>query len=167
MKATHFIAVQITIVLVLIGAFFGHSNDAAAKPAKTGVQKVSDSSKIEGAWKMTAYKYRDAAEFTNLAKEEQTRFKFITGGKFIWVVYDPKTMDIEASAGGKYVLNGSKYTETPEYGYGPDSKAMRNKEQSFTVHLDGEKLRQTGILHFGGEKPEEMKLEEVWVRVKE
>jgi hypothetical protein len=49
--------------------------------------------------------------------------------------------------------------ETPEFGLGADSVAMRGIEQTFMVKVEDDTLRQSGTLKFGGANPENMKLE--------
>lgn len=126
MKASHLLAVQITGVLLFVGVLTTYSKLAGAKSEASTTASRPVHSSIEGTWKMVSYKYRDAP-MTEVPKEEQTHLKFITGGNFIWVNYDPKSKEIDTSAGGKYVLESKTYVETPEFGLGDESKSMRNK----------------------------------------
>ena len=159
MNSKQWFAAHVSLVLVAGGVV------AHARHEQKASEKTALHSRADGAWRLVSYKYRDA-DLTEVPKDQRNHQKYITGGRFIWIDIDPKTKEIHSSAGGKYVLDGNTMKETPEFGLGAESVAIRGIEQTFTVKLEGDTLRQTGTLKFGGANPENMKLEEVWERVK-
>ena len=112
-----------------------------------------------GTWRLISTKYGDAKEFSDVSKDEP-HIKIITPTHFIWVIYDPKTKLVSTSMGGSCRLQGSNYTETIEYFLPEGMKVYLGKEQVFTIKIEGDKLFQSGKLS------DEMKIEEVWQRVK-
>ena len=62
-------------------------------------------------------------------------------------------------AGGPYTLNGNSYTDSIEF-VGTGLETYLGKKQSFTIKVDGDKLRQSRQLSDG------LKIEEVWQRLK-
>ncbi len=148
-------------VLLLAGCLFvvhAQSSRKVDVPAVRG--------KLEGTWRLASHKYGSATAFTAVPREPQTRLKYITSSHFIWVVYDPKTKELQDSAGGTIVVNGNVLKETPQFGLGEGAKDLRDKEQTFDIKVDGDTYRQSGTLVFGGQHPGSMKLEEIWERVK-
>ena len=132
-------------VLMLTAVLF------AAQPSKDADSHV-------GTWRLVSTKYRDAAEFSDVSKDEP-HLKMLTATHFIWVIYDAKGA-ISASMGGTYGLQDGHYTETVEF-FQPDSmKVYLGKKQEFTIRIDGDKLTQSGKLSDGA------KIEEVWQRAK-
>ena len=161
MNSKQSFVLQTSVVFVLAGSLL-----ANARPGQKADDKPATTAKVEGTWRLTSTKYGNVANFTDIPKAEQTHLKYIIGGRFIWVDYDQKTREIKSSAGGKYALSGESYKEVPEYGLGKDFASIRDKQQSFTVKIKGDKLRQSGILKLGGANATTLKLEEVWERVK-
>lgn len=138
--------IQITaLALLLTVALFG------AEPGKNASHL--------GTWRLISTKYADAKEFSDVSKDEP-HIKIITPTHFNWVIYDPKTGLVSSSMGGSCRLQGSNYTETIEYFFPEGMKAYLGKEQVFTIKIEGDKLFQSGKLS------DEMKIEEVWQRVK-
>ena len=84
--------------------------------------------------------------------------KIISGGHFIFAVYDPQTGKPLYAAGGTYILNGTAYTEHMDFASDQIS-ALIGKDQRFTVKVDGDTFTQTGTLSNG------KALSEVWKRV--
>lgn len=156
MRSRHWFAAEVTLLLVAGSLFLVH--------AQTNKRAAHD--RLIGAWRMVSFKYRDAAAFTDVPEAERTHLKYFTGSRFIWVDYDSKTKEMQSAAGGKYVLEGNVLKETPEFGLGTEAADMRDREQTFSVKIEGDTYRQSGTLVFGGKNPENMKLEEVWKRVK-
>ena len=110
-----------------------------------------------GTWKLSSAKY-DGAEVD--LGTLGTTLKHITPGNFMWVSYDPNTGEVTRTSGGTYKLDGEKYEETPRYGLSKDFEVVKDKQQTFTIKIDGDTLHQDGMLSNG------LKLEEDWERVK-
>jgi hypothetical protein len=110
-----------------------------------------------GTWKLTSAKYD--GQQADLA-ELGTTLKHITPGNFMWVSYKPDTGEVTRSAGGTYKLDGDNYEETPRYGLSADFDAVKDKQHTFTIKIEGDTLHQDGKLSSG------LKIEEVWERVK-
>ncbi len=111
-----------------------------------------------GTWQLVSTKYGDAKEFSDYPKERR-RLKLITATHFTWVDYDTNTKKIASSAGGPYTLRDGVYTETIEF-VGEGMETYLGKNQEFKIHVDGDKLYQSGQLSDG------LKIEEVWQRAK-
>jgi hypothetical protein len=159
MNSKQWFAAHVSLLLIA-GVVVAHARQEQKASDKAAMHGPTD-----GAWRLVSYKYRDA-DLTEVPKDQRNHQKYITGGRFIWIDINPNTKEIQSAAGGKYVLDGKTMKETPEFGLGADSVAMRGIEQTFTVKLEGDTLRQSGTLKFGGANPENMKLEEVWERIK-
>jgi hypothetical protein len=110
-----------------------------------------------GTWKLLSAKYGDDA--VDVAKLGVT-LKHITPTSFMWLSYDPETKEVSRTSGGTYTLKGDQYEETPRYGLGGDAALTRDKVQSFTLKIDGDKWHQVGTLSNG------VKIDEVWERCK-
>lgn len=128
--------------------------------ASTAEEKQSGnlSSSLIGTWELASIKYGDATEFTDAPKEVRA-MKFVNGTHFIWVRLDAKKK-ITLSLGGTYKVNGDKYAEKPEFSLGDGMEEYVDKEQSFTLKVDGDKWTHSGTLSDG------TKLSEIWRRVK-
>jgi hypothetical protein len=111
-----------------------------------------------GTWRLVSYKYGDATEWSGLP-EGQKRLKLITDTHFTWVAYEPSGGKVSSMAGGTYTLAGEAYTETIDYA-GEGMTDYLGKKQSFTIHVEGDELRQSGQLSDG------TKIAEKWQRVK-
>jgi hypothetical protein len=75
----------------------------------------------------------------------------------MWATYD-QNGKVTRAAGGTYTLNGDAYEETPEYGVGEESQALRGKVQSFKCKIDGD------TWHHNGKLSNDLTIEEVWER---
>jgi len=111
-----------------------------------------------GSWRLVSYKYGGATEWSE-APEGQKRLKLITDTHFTWVAYEAASGKVLSMAGGTYTLAGEAYTETIDYA-GEGMADYFGKKQSFTIHVEGDELRQSGQLSDG------TKIEEKWQRVK-
>ena len=129
---------------------------AAAVVAQQETPKTSASHL--GTWQLISFKYGDAKDFSDFPKE-QRRIKSITETHFTWVEYQVASGKAESMAGGPYTLKGNSYAETIEF-VGTGMETYLGKKQSFTIKVDGDKLRQSGQLSDG------LKIEEVWQRSK-
>jgi hypothetical protein len=139
------------ILSVIISLAFAAVLVAQQQPAK------ADGSHL-GAWQLVSTKYGDAKEFSDYPKEHR-RVKLITATHFTWVDYDTGTGKASSMAGGHYTLQDGAYTETIEF-VGEGMETYLGKKQTFTIKIDGDKLVQSGQLS------DQLKLEEVWQRVK-
>jgi hypothetical protein len=86
--------------------------------------------------------------------------KHITPTSFVWLSYDPETKVVSRSAGGTYTLKGDQYEETPQFGFGSDFSVVRDKPQTSSFKIDGDKWHHTGALSNG------LKIDEVWEKCK-
>ena len=121
-------------------------------------EKSAPDGKHLGTWKLVSTKYGDATEFTKRG-EESLRLKLITATHFTWLEVDNSSKKVVASAGGKYTMAGTTYTETIDFA-GDGMEAFLGKPQKFTVKIEGDKLTQAGELSNG------LKIEEIWERMK-
>ena len=121
-------------------------------------EKTSPDGKHLGTWKLVSTKYGTATDFTKRG-EESVRLKLITATHFTWVEVENSSKKVVASAGGKYTMSGTTYTETIDFA-GDGMEGFLGKPQKFTVKVDGDKLTQSGELSNG------LKIEEIWERMK-
>ncbi len=121
-------------------------------------EKAPSEGKHLGTWKLVSTKYGTATDFTKRS-EESARVKLITATHFTWVEVDNNSKKVVASAGGKYTMAGTTYTETIDFA-GDGMEDFLGKPQKFTVKVDGDKLTQSGELSNG------LKIEEIWERMK-
>jgi hypothetical protein len=119
--------------------------------------KDDTAQKLIGTWKLLTAKYGD--DVVDVERLGVT-LKHITPTSFMLLSYDPQTKVISRTSGGSYTLQGDRYEETPRYGLGEDSALTRDKVQSFTVKIDGDKWHHVGTLSNG------VKIDEVWERCK-
>jgi hypothetical protein len=130
-----------------------------ARAVRSQVEKADDKScPLEGAWKMVDNKNGDAQEYQKLP-EGQQQIKFVTGGRFIWVVVAEGR--IINGAGGKYKVDKDKYTETIDYYTGEGQASLVGKSFDFTWKMDGKTWLHTGTIAVSGQ---ELKIDERWVR---
>jgi hypothetical protein len=109
--------------------------------------------KLVGAWKLVSAKYGGKEQTI-----QGTHLKHVTPSHFIWVTLD-KDGQIRESLGGSYTVDGDKYAESPEYGFGAIVAAFKGKTQAFTWKVEGSKWHHTGKLSTG------LAIEEVWEQV--
>ena len=106
---------------------------------------------LEGTWEMVSGQ--------QLPKGTRD-IKIISGGHFVWVIYDTEKGKPIYTGGGTYTLNGNSYTEHVDFMSEEISAGIVSKDQLFTVKVDGDTLTQTGTLSSG------QSLSETWKRAK-
>ncbi|HTL59883.1 MAG TPA: hypothetical protein VL361_29700 [Candidatus Limnocylindrales bacterium] len=111
-----------------------------------------------GTWRLASFKYGDTNQWSEVPND-QKRIKLITPTHFTWVAYEAATGKVLSTAGGRYTLRGSNYVETIEY-TGEGMSDYLGKQQSFTIKVETDTLRQSGQLSDG------LKIDEVWNRMK-
>jgi hypothetical protein len=145
---------SILLLSLLIGAL-GTAN-GMPRVAEQG-DKDSDGHTAIGTWKLVSAKY--GGEEIDVDKTGTT-LKHVTPTGFVWLTYDAATKVVSRTAGGTYTLKGDQYEETPQYGFGGDFEIIRNKPQSFSLKIEGDKWHHNGTLSNG------LMIEEVWERCK-
>ena len=81
---------------------------------------------LEGTWEMVSGQ--------QLPKGTRD-IKIISGGHFVWVVYETQKGKPLYTGGGTYVLNGVSYTEHVDFMSDEISAGIVGKDQSFTLHV--------------------------------
>lgn len=125
---------------------------AMEQGAKQGAEQ-----KPIGTWKLVSAKYGDQEQ--DLAKLGTT-LKHVTPIGFVWLSYDTQTKVVSRTAGGIYTLKDDQYEETPQYGFGSDFDVIRDRLQSFTIKIAGDRWHLSGAFSNG------LKIEEIWERCK-
>ena len=87
-------------------------------------------------------------------------YKHVTPEGFTWLSYRKRTGEMFRAAGGTYTLEGDRYTEKCEYGFGNDYAVIKNAAHAFTCRIEGDTWHHTGKLANGTQ------VEEVLTRVK-
>jgi hypothetical protein len=116
--------------------------------AASGAAAPETRTAIVGTWRLVSYNYQEKGDLMPVPAE-MVRIKHITPGHFQWVAYDAKTKKVVATAGGRWTMDGSKYTETVEYGSGDDYEVVKDQDHSFTMTVEGDRLHQKGKLASG------------------
>ncbi len=125
--------------------------------AEEACNKDENEQRVIGTWKLASAKYGDQeVKPENLG----TTLKHVTPTSFVWLSYNDETKVVSRTAGGTYTLKGDQYEETPQYGFGGDFDTIRDKPQSFSLKIEGDKWHHSGMLSNG------LKIEEVWERSK-
>lgn len=119
-----------------------------------------------GTWQLIAHKYGDATAFTDVQNEQYIHRKFITAHHFIWITCDRQTNQVLEAAGGACTFDQNAYSETPQYGLGPNFELVRDQQHLFTYTLQGEQWTMVGTLQLNGPEPSTLKSEEVWERLR-
>jgi hypothetical protein len=123
--------------------------DAPAKPSDLRTA-------IVGTWKMASMKVN--GEKNDLPATSVT-YKHVTPAGFTWLSYQKDTGVVFRAGGGTYTLAGDAYTETIEYGVGPDFEGIKNASHPFTCRIEGDTWHHTGRLASG------ITIDEEWTRV--
>jgi hypothetical protein len=134
------------MALVMLNAPAG----LAAKPAEGETR----GNKVDGAWRLVGIRDGDT-----YSKPDREQYKLVVGGRFIWTT--SKDGKIEYAAGGKYTVEGDKYTESIEFAH--DRDFLVGKEAKFTWKLDGDKWYHKGTLKTD---QGDVQIDELWERVK-
>ncbi len=74
--------------------------------------------------------------------------KILSGGHFMFAAYDKESGTPLYAAGGTYEVRGHSYVEHMEFATDKLS-GLVGKDQSFTIEVDGDMLRQKGTLSNG------------------
>jgi hypothetical protein len=115
----------------------------------SGTAWGSTGDKIEGHWELVSGQ--------NLPPGWK-EIKLISGGHFVWVIYDAQKKKSAYTGGGTYKVDGDHYTEHLDFMTVPGADALIDKDQPFTLKLEGNSLVITGTLSDGE------KLNETWKR---
>jgi hypothetical protein len=124
------------------------------------VERDDKPAPVEGAWKLTVSKNGDAQDYQKPPEGSQM-IKYVVGGRFVWTI--AREGKLELAAGGKYTVDGDKYTETIEYTHGEGQSALVGKTFDFTWKMDGGTWLHVGVLKLDGG---DVKIDEKWERCK-
>jgi hypothetical protein len=122
--------------------------------AQTG-HTSTERNKIEGTWE---HVFPDP-ESTQKPPEGIKHIKLIAGQHFVWVWYDSVKGNPQYTGGGTYTLTGDSYTEHINFINVKDADKFVDKDQPFTIKLEGDTLTISGKL------PNGQKISETWKRV--
>src|SRR3954470_14694316 len=81
-------------------------------PAREVRSQGDKASPLEGAWKQVEQKNGEAQEYQKLP-EGIEMINLVTGGRFVWTVTSQGR--VASMAGGKYRVDGDKYSESIEF----------------------------------------------------
>jgi hypothetical protein len=99
---------------------------------------------IEGTWEMVSGKWSWPDTTDLFPDTDNHRFiKMISRTHFVWIMQDTSRKDIYGFGGGKYTLDGDKYTEHIEMLKSPD---MIGKSVTFKMKVKGDTLIQSGTV---------------------
>lgn len=143
------VAIVLTLVLAVASCHVGQ---------QVQQEPGTKSGSLLGTWELASYKYGDQKESADFPKNGH-RVKMITETHWTWCEFETNTKEIQVGAGGSYTLDGDTYTESIDFAM-PGMMSYLGKKQVFTVRVEGDRLRQAGVLSDG------LKIEEVWNRVK-
>ena len=130
-------------------------------PAREVRSQGDKPSPLEGAWKQVEQKNGDAQEYQKFP-EGMEMINLVTGGRFIWTVVSQGR--VVAVAGGKYKVDGDKYTESIEYVSGQGvPESFVGSTFDFTCKVDGNTLHKVGTIQVNGQ---DYKIDEKWERCK-
>ena len=131
------ISMLLTTLLVCVIAF------------SSGTAWGATADKIEGQWELVS-----GQDLPSGWKE----IKLISGGHFVWVIYDTQKKNRAYTGGGSYKIEGDRYTEHVEFMTVDGADALIGKDQPYTLKMEGDNLVITGTLSSGD------KLNETWKR---
>lgn len=117
-----------------------------------------DPESLTGTWQLSSYKYGISNPSFIDVPQTRRRVKIINESHFTWVEFDASSGKVTQSAGGIYTLDGDTYTESIDFGLGMDSYI--GSKHDFTYKVIGD------ILFISGSLSDELKIEEIWQRVK-
>jgi hypothetical protein len=143
------------LIVVCVTAFaltLAQARDVPSQDGKPGP--------LDGAWKLIEAKNGGAQEYQKLPEGTQ-EIKYVTGGRFIWIVF--REGQITAAAGGKYTVEKDKYTEVIEYFVGDGQQSLVGKTFDFTWKLDGGTWLHVGVIKVNDQ---DLKIDEKWERCK-
>ncbi len=151
MRKQVFSTLLLLLVLGILGPAYGTLRGAEQ------VKKDAVEQTVIGTWKLVSAKSGDHE--IDVAKLGIT-LKHITPTSFMWLTYDSETKVVSRTAGGAYTIKGDQYEELPQYGFGSDFDIIRDKPQSFSIKIEGDRWHHSGTLSNG------LKIDEVWERCK-
>jgi len=134
--------IRINLAVVLATAMLFSCNNNSTK-SETKDQKLP----IEGTWQLLqgTLTEKGKATVTDYTKDQKF-IKVINGDHFSFMDHDltkgKQPKPIFSSGGGKYTLNGDKYTEYLEY---CNEREWENNKFDFTVTIKNDTLIQQGI----------------------
>lgn len=134
--------ILLVLAVAWLAVFLAWSQENGNRPRK---------SQVEGTWELVS-----AGQQLPKGTRE---IKMISGGHFVWVVYDTEKGKPIYTGGGTYTLNGISYTEHVDFMSDEISAGIVGKDQPFTIKMDGNTLAQTGALSNG------QSLSETWKRI--
>lgn len=102
---------------------------------------------VEGAWELLS---------GQPLPEGARDIKILSGGRFVFVAFDTRSGKPLYTAGGTYSLDGNAYTERMEFASERISDLI-GKDQSFTVEVREDMLKQQGTLTNGQPLKEEFR----------
>jgi hypothetical protein len=149
MRKQVFSTLLLLLAISTLGLAYG-----TLRATEQGGKEAAEQRQI-GTWKLVSAK--DGDQDLDLAKLGTT-LKHVTPTGFVWLSFDPETKVVSRTAGGTYILNGDQYEETPQYGFGSDFNGIREKPQSFSLKIEGDRWHHVGALSSG------QKIDEVWER---
>lgn len=126
MKLSYFICVLFLFVFLL-------SSTVSAQEKKNP---------IEGTWELVSAKWSNP-DTTGLwpVTDHDQQIKMISRTHFVWINQDTSRKDVYGFGGGKYTLDGDKYTEHIEMFNSPE---WIGKSVTFTMKVEGDTLIQSG-----------------------
>lgn len=132
-----------TSLAIALAAAVLFSCNSNSKPSETKEQKLT----VEGTWQLLqgTLTEKGKATVTDYTKDQKF-IKIINGDHFSFMDHDlskgklPKP--IFSAGGGRYTLNGDKYTEYLEY---CNEREWENHKFDFTVTIKNDTLIQQGI----------------------
>jgi len=127
---------------------------------------------LEGTWRLISYKYGKDDSFSKVPPFMEYR-KMLTKNHFTWVSYGENGDDVIGAGGGTYQVKGNKYTETSDF-FHPAGTVPPGTSTDFEFDLSGNTWKISGVIKSvkidpktgKTDKIEEIKLAEVWERVR-
>ena len=110
--------------------------------------------RIMGTWELVSADYSGQPRAAGT-----TQVKMISDKRFMWIQYDAAKNKTLESGFGTYVVNGDSYIEHTELlDVNGDASSFVGKDLTFTVHIDGDTMVQTGSVG-------QLALKETWKRI--
>jgi len=99
---------------------------------------------IEGTWELVSGKWSNPdTTYLFSVTDSGRQIKMISRTHHVWIRQDTSQQDGDAFGGGKYTLEGEKYTEHIEFW--TNQIDLIGKSITFTMKVEGDKLIQSGI----------------------
>ena len=98
---------------------------------------------IEGTWELVSSKWSSPDTTSTFPDTDYYRMiKMISRTHFVFVIQDTSVENSDGFGGGKYTLDGDKYTEHVEF---LSDSELIGKSVTYTVKVEGDTLIQSGI----------------------